>query len=123
MGVAMNYLCAHAKDPPFVRIFCSLQYWATVLGQQLVCGGTRSAIAIFGALLLDLERMGKHAGCGLFAHEVLCGALGKANELVNRGVVAVDGVQQLCSRGVCVGARCDGVFPALGSGDGVLGAR
>lgn len=92
-----------------------LENGTSVLGEQLVRCGAGCAVAVLGTLLLDLERVSEHA-CGNFlAHDVLCGTTCEGDELVDRGVVLVDGVKELLGRVVGVGTSGDGVLPALGS--------
>ena len=86
-----------------------------MLGEQLVRGGASGAVAILGTLLLDFEGMGEHARRDLLAHDVLCGTLCEGDELVDRGVMRVDGVEQLGGGSVGVLACGDGVLPALGA--------
>lgn len=85
-----------------------------MLGEQLVSGSAGGAVAVLGTLLLDLECVGKHASRHFLAHDLLRGTRCKADELVDGGVMLVDGVEQRlgCLVGILSGG--DGVLPALG---------
>jgi hypothetical protein len=90
-----------------------------MLGEEGASGDASRAVAVLVALGLELKAVLVHLGGGSGTQDVLGGTVREGDELLDRGVVLIDGIEQCGGCDVHIGTGGLGVLPCLGGIEGL----